>query len=155
MNKPLPPRAQLLLRVWAGKLERNLLDLGEIAELALLLRRLARGETFDQIAGIRRCKGRPSDPALEQRLRDMANMRLPVSLGGDGLSYSETMRIAATRYRKSQATVKRDYNSTFGRKLRAEALANARFAMRLGAKGKWLGANIRDLSHRYGKPFDV
>lgn len=131
MTKILPPRVQMLLRVWAGKLERNLTDPAEVAEIAGLLRRLALGDDIDEIFGIWRPASRPIDPALEQRLYDMAMMRLPVAQGGEGMSYADTIAVTAKRYNRSPETIKKDYSSERGKEIRAEVKAHGQFSTTL------------------------
>jgi hypothetical protein len=139
MRKSLPPRIQMLLRVWAGKLQGNLLDAGEVASVATLLRKLANGETVEDVFGIWRPANRPLDPALEQRLHEMAVMRLPVELGGEGMSYAATIAEVAGRYGKSVETIKADYKSYRGKQVRAEVEAHGEFTASLGFAGKWQG----------------
>ena len=139
MSKSLPPRIRMLMRVWATKLEQNLLDKAEVVSIATVLRRLAEGETVDDIFGIWRPASRPQDPALEQRLYEMAVMRLPVKLGGEGMSYRDTIAQTADRYGRSSDTIRRDYNSVRGREVRAEVKGHGEFAASLSFAEKWQG----------------
>jgi hypothetical protein len=130
---------RMLLRVLAGKLECDLLTDDETASLADFLRRLAAGETVDEIFGIWRPANRPPDPALEQRLYEMAYMRLPVPLGGEGLSYKETIAQTAGQHGKSPQTIIADYKSERCKEVRAEVQAQQELAASLGFAEKWLG----------------
>jgi hypothetical protein len=125
VSKPPPGPIYVLLRVWAGKIEGDLLSPEDRAEIAKLLRGLASGQTVDDVFGVWRPANRPPDHAREQRLYDMAWMRLAVELGGEGLSYPKTIKLTAERYGKSVETIARDYKSPQGREIRKEVLADA------------------------------
>ena len=144
MSKIVPPRIQLLLRVWAGKLERNLTDPAEATAIADLLRRLATGDDIDEIFSVWRPANAPYNPALEQRLYEMAAMRLPVKHGGEGMSYADTIALTAKRYHRSPKTIESDYSSERGKEVRAEVKAHGEFAASLGFAEKWLGRNLSD-----------
>ena len=118
MSKPLPARVQILLRVWANKLERNLLGADEVVPLANLLRRIAAGETVDEVFGVRRPAQRPCSPQRLDRLLEMSRMRLPCELGGEGMSYGQMVSEAAKRFNKSEDTIIRDYKSREGKRVR-------------------------------------
>lgn len=142
----MPPRVRLLLRVWAGKVERNLLSKADAAELAKLLRRFADGESIDDAFGIWRPANRPTDPTLAQRHHEMAVMRLSVELGGEGKSYRETIDEIARRYNKSPETIEEDYKSDRAKRVRSEVKASGELAKAAGAVGKWQGGKTSDLS---------
>lgn len=144
MSKSVSPRIRMLLRVLAGKLEHNLLDQAEAASIVHLLCRLAEGDSLDEIFGIWRPANRPPDPALEQRLYDMAIMRLPVKLGGEGKSYQETITETAQRYNKSPETIRADYKSERGKKMREIAKSQGKLAASLGFAEPWQGGGTRD-----------
>lgn len=144
MSKAPPPRIQLLLRVWAGKLKHGSLDPADTDSLVELLCRLAEGESVDEIFGIRRPAGRPPDPALEQRLYEMAMMRLPVELGGEGKSFPKTIAETAQRHHKSPETITKDYKSERGKEIRKTVKAHGDFAASLGFAKKWQGGETRD-----------
>lgn len=146
MKKPPPPRVRMLLRIWSGKLEQGLLSPDEVGALARLLLMLADGDSVDDIFGIWRPANRPHDPGLEQRLHDMAAMRLPVALGGEGLSYPETIKLTAEQHKKSVDTIKSDYKSEAGMAIRAAAREIGEFRASLGIAERWQGGKTQDLS---------
>jgi hypothetical protein len=116
----------------------------ETETLGLIIRRLAKGESVDQIFGVWRPANRPRDPEKEQRLYDMARMRLPIELGGEGLSYKETISRTAERFYKSHATVVSDYNSARGKEVREQVRQEGEFARSIGNAERWLGGITRE-----------
>jgi len=155
MTRPLPPATQLQLNVLASKLQLGLLDPNEIRALADFLRGIAGGKSLDELFGIKRQRGRPKSSVLEQQLFDMALMRLPVSLGGEGLSYKEMITTVARRYKKPSVTVTADYKSARGQEIRKEVKEIQESLALHGFGGKWLGNNIQELSSEDRKKFGL
>ena len=139
MSNVPPPRIQLLLRVFAGKLELDLLDIDEKASISDLLRKLSDGKSVDDIFHVWRPASRPTDPLLEQRLYDMAITRLPVKLGGEGQSYKATISLIAERYNKSIETVKADFKSEKYKEISDLVMRDGELAASLGIAEKWQG----------------
>lgn len=144
MSKARPPRIRLLLRVWAGKLKLGSLDPADTDSLVELLCRLADGESVEEVFGIWRPANRPPDPALEQRLYEMAMMRLPVELGGEGKSFPETIAETVQRHGKSPETIRKDYMSERGKEMRKNVNAHGELAASLGFAEKWQGGKTHD-----------
>lgn len=115
-SKPYPLR--LPLRVIAAKIERDLLSAEEKAGLAKLFRRLAEGEKFDEIMGVKNAANRPKTDTIEQRVYDVEIMRLPLKQGGEGLTKREAIKKAADSHHVSISTIESDLKSERGKAIR-------------------------------------
>jgi hypothetical protein len=124
-SRPYPLR--LPLRVLAAKIERDLLSAEEKAGLAKLFRRLADGEKFDEIMGVKNAANRPKTDMIEQRVYDVEIMRLPVKQGGEGLAKCEAIARVADLYHVSVNTIDSDLKSERGKAVRKMVKANQEF----------------------------
>lgn len=106
------------LRVLASKIERNLLDREEKKALALLFRRIAAGENFDEILGVKRSARRPKNDAIDHRVYEVEMMRLPKNQGGDGLNRKEAIEKVALFHSVAISTVESDLKSERGKAIR-------------------------------------
>lgn len=113
MSKSHHPRA-LDLRIWAGKLERNLLDPKEAQYIATLLRRVAQGESFDEVLGVKREAHRPNENTTHYYVEQIHGLMQPSYDGKRGLSVTEAIRMTAEGSGKSIATVKSAFYSDDG-----------------------------------------
>jgi len=113
MSKSLHPRA-LDLRIWASKLERNLLDPEESHYIATLLRRVAGGESLDEVLGVKRDAHRPNQNAAHHYVEQIHGLMQPLYDGRPGMSVTEAIRTVANECSKSVATVKTAYYSEAG-----------------------------------------
>ena len=125
--KSMPHPLKFPLRVIAAKIERDLLSPEEKFALAKLFRRLAEGEKFDQIMGVKNAANRPQTDVIERRVYDVEIMRLPVKQGGEGLTKREAIARAADLYHVSVNTIDSDLKSERGKAVRRLVKANQEF----------------------------
>lgn len=121
MAKTLHPLA-LDLRVLASKLERNLLSLSEAHLIATLLRRIAAGESLDDVLGAKRAANRPHKDATHHYVEQVYGMMQPTFNGLPGMTVTEAIREVAKACNVSTATVKTGYYSKAGRSHLAEVI---------------------------------
>lgn len=114
MSKSLHPRA-LDLRIWASKLERNLLAPEEAQYIAMLLRRVAEGGALDEVLGVKRGAHRPYQNAIHHYVEQIYGLMQPPWDGKPGLSVTEAISTVAKWCNKSIATVKTAYYSEAGK----------------------------------------
>jgi hypothetical protein len=114
MSKSPHPRA-LDLRIWAGKLERNLLDPEESRYIATLLRRVAGGESFDEVLGVKRVAHRPSRNTIQHYVEQVYGLSQPLYDGKPGMSVEAAIKEVAQRVKVDFETVKQAYYSKAGR----------------------------------------
>jgi hypothetical protein len=112
----------LTLRVWAGKLERNLLTASEADSIATLLRRIAAGESLDEIFGVRRAANRPNKDATHHYVEQVYGMTLPTYDGKPGVTVTDAISQVALASNVSFATVKTAYYSKDGRSHREQII---------------------------------
>ena len=106
------------LRVLASKIERDLLNREEKKALALLFRRIAEGENFDEILGVKRSARRPKNDVIDHRVYEVEMMRLPKNQGGDGLNRKEAIEKVALFHSVAISTVESDLKSERGKAIR-------------------------------------
>lgn len=106
------------LRVLASKIERDLLDHEEKKALALLFRRIAEGENFDEIFGVKRSANRPKGDAIEHRVYEVEMMRLPKNQGGDGLNKRDAIKEVAMLRSVAVSTIESDLKSERAKAIR-------------------------------------
>jgi hypothetical protein len=114
MSKGPHPRA-LDLQIWAGKLERNLLAPEEAQYIAMLLRRLAAGESLDEVLGAKREAHRPNQNATRHYVEQIHGLMQSSYDGKPGLSVTEAIRKMAEVSGKSVDTVRTAFYSEAGR----------------------------------------
>lgn len=115
-----PHPLALTLRIWAGKLERNLLTPSEGHSIATLLRRIAAGESLDEILGVIRPANRPLKDATHHYVEQVYGLMQPTYDGKPGMSTTNAIREVALACNVSIATVKTAYYSKAGRSHREE-----------------------------------
>lgn len=114
MSRSPHPRA-LDLRIWAGKLERNLLDHEEAQYIAMLLRRVADGESFDEVLGVKRKAHRPSRNTIQHYVEQVYGLSQPLYDGRPGMSVEAAIATVAEGVEVEFETVKQAYYSKAGR----------------------------------------
>jgi hypothetical protein len=119
MTKGLHPRT-LTLRVWASKIERNLLSPEESQTIAEVLRRVAGGEDFDAAIGVRRTANRPVTDRTEHYVEQVHGLMQPVFSPREqqllpGASVIDAIAEVANACHVSISTVKTAYYSAAGR----------------------------------------
>lgn len=115
-----PHALALTLRVWAGKLERNLLTSSESHSIATLLRRIAAGESLDEILGRTRAANRPNRDTIHHYVEQVYGMTQPTYDGKPGISVTDAIHAVATACNVSPATVKAACYSEAGKSHREE-----------------------------------
>ena len=105
----------LTLRVWASKLERNLLDPTEVRTIAELLRRIAAGECLDEILGVKRKANRPHNDTTHHYVEQVYGLTQPTYDGKAGMSVTEAIRAVASARNVDFHSVKTAYYSRPGR----------------------------------------
>lgn len=121
MAKTPHPHA-LTLRIWAGKLERSLLSLSEAHLIATLLRRIAAGESLDDVLGAKRAANRPHKDATHHYVEQVYGMTQPTFNGLPGVTVTEAISEVAAACNVSTTTVKTAYYSKAGRSHLAEVI---------------------------------
>jgi hypothetical protein len=116
--KKTAPSYRYQLRVLAAKLEKGSLDQREIRGLAKLLRGLSEGLSVDQILDIEVPPNRPQGWQLEQRIFDVAVLRLPETHGGKGLKKVAAIEQVAKAHHISVDTIQDEYKSARGKRIR-------------------------------------
>jgi len=111
-------------RVLAGKLENGSLSEVEKAGLTKMLRELGDGLTVNEILNIENKPHRSQGMELEQRIFDVAVLQLPEKHGGGGLTKVKAIEEVAKIYNKSADTIKDDYKSARGKKIRTLVKSN-------------------------------
>lgn len=114
MSKGPHPRA-LDLRIWAGKMERNLLDPDEAKCIAMLLRRVAQGESFDAALVVKREAHRPDQNTVHHYVEQIYFLMQPSYNGTPGMSVTEAIRETAAVCGRSVETVRTVFYSAKGR----------------------------------------
>jgi hypothetical protein len=119
MTKGQHPRA-LTLRVWASKIERNLLTPEEAQTIAEVLRRVANGEGFDAVLGVRRMANRPATDKTKYYVEQVHGLMQPVFSPREqqllpGAPVIEAIVEVADACHVSISTVKTAYHSAAGR----------------------------------------
>ena len=112
----------LELNILALKLERGLLSADELAKLSVVLRRLAKGETFDQIVGLNRNPNRPNLGKTELYIEQVYGLTRSTWNGKAGLKVTEAIREVAKKLNVSDTTVKTAYYSETGRAFRKKVV---------------------------------
>jgi hypothetical protein len=139
MSKALPQAIRLTLNSLAGKLDAGVLAPDDKDELVRFIRKIAAGQSVDEIFSIWRPANRPKDPACEQRMRELADLTLPVLLGGEGKPVDEAVAIIAGRYNRKPSTIKRQYHSPEGQKIREETRKIAQTLSEMRDPAPWGG----------------
>jgi hypothetical protein len=119
MSKSLHPRA-LLLKIIAGKIERNLLTPSEAKEIADIFRRVAAGENFDEILRVARLANRPNTDKTEHYVEQVYGLTIPTYSWKNketvpGMNVTEAIKEVADACNVSIFTVKSAYYSKEGR----------------------------------------
>jgi hypothetical protein len=128
-SRPHPLRLQL--NILASKIERDLLSAEEKAGLVKIFRRLAEGETFDQIMGVKNAANRPQTDVIEKRVYDVEIMCLPVKRGGEGLTKSEAIAKVADLHHVAVSTIESDLKSQRGKVVRKMVKAHQEFPFQI------------------------
>ena len=120
---PNKPASSLLLSVWAGKLERNLLTEDEAKTIADLLRRVAKGEDASEVFCTKRPANRPSSDKTAEYVNSIHLSTSPFfnSATGqleNGLGVGAAIKAVANEFNVSEETVRTAYYSTHGKALR-------------------------------------
>ena len=120
---PSKPDPYLLLSVWAGKLERNLLTEAEAKTIADLLRRVARGEDATEVFCTKRPANRPLSNKTAEYVNSVSQTTSPFfnSATGQlekGLRVGAAIKAVANEFNVSEETVHTAYYSTQGKALR-------------------------------------
>ena len=110
----------LTLRIWAGKLERNLLTPPEAQSIATLLRRIASGDSLDEILGVARAANRPNKKTTHHYVEQVYGLMQPTYNGKSGLSVTDAIREVASACNVSFSTVKTAFYSEAGQSDLAE-----------------------------------
>jgi len=108
------------LRVVAGKLETGSLTPKEITGLAKVLRKLADGESLDDIFEVKSPAHRPASANIDQRLYDVELLRLDKKHGGGGLKKAEAIAEVAKRHFVSTQTIETDLKSDRAKVIRED-----------------------------------
>ena len=119
-NKPAP---SLLLSVWAGKLERNLLTEAEAKTIADLLRRVAKGEDASEVFCTKRPANRPLFDKTAEYVNSVYQTTSPFfnSKTGQvekGLRIGAAIKAVAKEFNVSEDTVHTAYYSKQGKAVR-------------------------------------
>jgi hypothetical protein len=119
MSKSLHPWA-LTLRVWASKIERNLLTAEEAKTISKLLRDVAAGEDFDEAIGVKRSANRPHMDMTKYYVEQVYGLTQSVFNPIDqqeiiGMPVSKAIGAVAQACNVSPNTVKTAYYSKEGR----------------------------------------
>lgn len=105
----------LRLRVLAGKLELGLLSPDETGVLAEIIRRLAGGETLDEIFGIKRYANRPIRNTTEHFVEQVFGL-IELNQGQtQKMKVGDAITLVAAEAKVSDETVKAAYYSKPGR----------------------------------------
>ncbi len=127
MTKGLHPLA-MTLRALASKVERNLLTPKEAQSLAALLRRVADGEDFDAVMGVRRMANRPVTDITKYYVVQVHRLTQQVFSPKEqkllpGMPVTEAIAEVAKACHVSKSTVKTAYYSRAGLQHREELKA--------------------------------
>lgn len=114
MAKSLHPR-WLTLRVLASKLERGLLTPEEARATATLLRRIAAGDSIDDILGAKRAANRPHEDRTHHYVEQVYGLTQPTYDGKPGMTVTAAIDEVASTCNISISTVKTAYYSEAGR----------------------------------------
>ncbi len=144
MSKTVSQRLQLTLKSYASKLEAGTLPPDETAKVVDLIRRLAKGESLDDIFQIWRPANRPLDPNKEERMWEMADLTLPKLLGGAGLGVDQALKLTAERYGRKVSTLRRQYYSSEGVEIRGKVKKRGQMIAELRDPAPWRGAETAD-----------
>jgi hypothetical protein len=118
----------LYLSILAGKIERNLLAPDEAKQIADLFRRIADGESFDEIFGVHRLARRPNLGKTEHYVQQIHGLTSDFYSHKEkkfisGLSIKNAIESVAEACNVSINSVKRAYYSKSGRKYFLEITA--------------------------------
>lgn len=119
MTKSLHP-LYLKLRFWAAKIESNLLNPGEAKEIAEVFRRVAAGEEFDEVLGVKRVANRPRQGKRELYVEQIFFLTQSVFNYRDqteskGMQVNEAIATVADAFDVSPDSVKAAYYSKEGK----------------------------------------
>lgn len=108
------------LRIWATKIESNLLTEEDVKTIAELLRRVADGEDFDDVLGVKRTANRPRRDATKHYVEQVYGLTQPVFNWRDqkeveGMQVSRAIIEVARACNVSPDTVKTAFYSKEGR----------------------------------------
>lgn len=112
----------LTLRVWAGKLERKVLTPAETKQIATLLRRIAAGESLDEVLGVTRAANRPNKDATHHYVEQVYGTTLPTYDGKPCMTVSNAIKEVASACNVSIDTVRTAYYSKAGKLHRQEVI---------------------------------
>jgi hypothetical protein len=113
----------LLLRIWASKLERGLLTQNEISDITNFFRRIAQGESTDEILGIERQSNRPNNASTEHYVWQVHGLTECCWNGTPGLKIGEAIAKVAASCHVHSDTVKKAYYSREGKSILAQIKA--------------------------------
>jgi len=113
----------LLLKIWAGKLERNLLTEAETKTIATLLRRVANGEDPSEVFCTKRPANRPLSDKTAEYVNSVYQKTSPFfnSKTGQvekGLRIGAAIKAVAEEFNVSEDTVHTAYYSKQGKAIR-------------------------------------
>ena len=120
---PNKPAWSILLNVWAGKLERNLLTEAEAKTIADLFRRVAKGEDASEVFCTKRPANRPSSDKTAEYVNSVYQTTSPffnpqTGQVKKGLRVGAAIKAVAKEFNVSEETVHSAYYSTQGKSLR-------------------------------------
>ena len=115
-----PHPLALSLRNLASKIERNLLAPSEALALATLLRRIAAGESFDEILGVKRAASRPRKNTPAYYVEQVYWRTQPTFDGKPGVTVTSAIDAVAKACHVSVDTVSAAFYSPAGRAYLAE-----------------------------------
>ena len=118
-----PHPSWLLLRIWASKLERGLLTQNEISYIANFLRRIAKGESTEDILGVERKPNRPNNASTEHYVWQVHGLTERCWDGTPGLKIGEAIAKVAASCHVQSDTVKKAYYSQEGQSILAQIKA--------------------------------
>ena len=113
----------LPLSIWAGKLERNLLTADEAKTIAIMLRRVAKGEDAAEVFCTKRPANRPPSDKTAEYVNSIYQLTSPFfnSATGQmekGLLVGAAIKSVANQCNVSEETVRTAYYSSKGKALR-------------------------------------
>jgi hypothetical protein len=113
----------LLLKIWAGKLERNLLTEAETKTIATLLRRVANGEDPSEVFCTKRPANRPLSDKTAEYVNSVYQKTSPffnskTGQAEKGLRIGAAIKAVAEEFNVSEDTVHTAYYSKQGKAIR-------------------------------------
>jgi hypothetical protein len=120
---PNKPAWSIVLNVWAGKIERNLLTEVEAKTIASLFRRVANGEDASEVFRTKRPANRPLLDKTAEYVNAVYQTTSPffnLKTGQEekGLRVGAAIKSVAKEFNVSEETVHSAYYSTHGKELR-------------------------------------